>query len=121
MIYCKIKVVHWLWEASVWSLCAWYKPKQMTTNIEKETNGCRRKYGQEQWPKSRWCAIHSVSRGGLLITVLTAGINIGIILLNFLATSSAGFRLLASLYCTLESLHYLHYVYPTLSVSMKSE
>ena len=48
MIYCKIEVVDWLWEASVWSLCAWYKPKKMATNIEIETNSCRQNCRQEQ-------------------------------------------------------------------------
>ena len=52
-------------------------------------------------------AIQFLSLAGLLITVLVAGINVGIISLNFSATSSASFRLLWPVYialCTMSAL-----------------
>ena len=106
----QIEVVDWLWEASVWSLCAWYKPKQIATNIEKETNSCRRNYGQEQTNSRK-------ADGALYILSLEEVPNYSIDhrywynIIEFLGHILRELQLLAGPHCTLESLRYLHYVY----------
>ena len=66
----------------------WKRNKWVQTELWTGTTDRNKQIAEKQ--------MHFVSRAGLLITVFTAGINIGIISLNFSATSSVSFRLLAS-------------------------